>query len=57
MNVSTTRKCFFVLGNARVGHATHPLFEDLRIVVLREVAVLGEVFLALVRDEPEQRLF
>jgi hypothetical protein len=45
-----------VLGDRRVGDAAHALLEDLRVVVLGEVAVVGEVLVAVVRDEAEQRL-
>ena len=45
-----------VLGDGGVRHAAHALLQDDGVVVLGQVAVLGEVLVAVVRDQAEQRL-
>jgi hypothetical protein len=45
-----------VLGDARVGDPPHAVVEDLRVVALVEVTVVGEVAVVVVRDEAEERL-
>ena len=45
-----------VLGDAGVGDPPHPVLEDPRVVLLGEVAVVGEVLVAVVRHQAEERL-
>ena len=45
-----------VLWNAGVGHAAHALLQNFGVVLLCEIAVLGKIFVAVMRHQTKQRL-